>query len=182
MVLFLNGFLWNITCKLYRIVMPYFYGVVWHSVIDRLGNPPRCHYIQKTTTIRYGLWAGRIIGPYFFKNDADQNVTLNGTHYYRATDNGLFAAICCFGEVDFTFRNRLGHAILHLGTIFFRSHIKSRVYMTMPITVEELEVGIVERIPLETLERVMENWKFRLDHVSQIRPKFKEIWFKNNCE
>lgn len=33
------------------------------------------------TTVWCGLWAGGIIGPYFFKNEAGQNVTVNGARY-----------------------------------------------------------------------------------------------------
>lgn len=37
-------------------------------------------YPEKTT-VWCGLWAGGIIGPYFFKNDAGENVTVNGDRY-----------------------------------------------------------------------------------------------------
>ena len=32
-------------------------------------------------TVWCGLWAGGIIGPYFCKNDAGENVTVNGDRY-----------------------------------------------------------------------------------------------------
>ncbi|GFU61085.1 uncharacterized protein TNCV_4437131 [Trichonephila clavipes] len=32
-------------------------------------------------TVWCALWAGGIIGPYFFKNDEGQNVTVNGDRY-----------------------------------------------------------------------------------------------------
>ncbi|GFY03717.1 putative DD41D transposase [Trichonephila clavipes] len=38
-------------------------------------------YIQKKLTVWCALWAGGIIGPYFFKNDEDHNVTVNGDRY-----------------------------------------------------------------------------------------------------
>ena len=42
------------------------------------------------TTVWCGLWAGRIIGPHFFKNEANQNVIVNGNCYRTMlTDNGL---------------------------------------------------------------------------------------------
>ena len=41
-------------------------------------------------TIWCGLWAGGIIGPYFFKNDDGRKVTVNGARY-RAMISGFFA-------------------------------------------------------------------------------------------
>ncbi|GFY28685.1 uncharacterized protein TNCV_3440521 [Trichonephila clavipes] len=40
-------------------------------------------------TVWYALWAGGIIGPYFFKNDEGHNVTVNGDRY-RATITNFF--------------------------------------------------------------------------------------------
>ncbi|GFX15270.1 transposable element Tcb2 transposase [Trichonephila clavipes] len=40
-------------------------------------------------TVWCALWAGGIIGPYFFKNDEDHNVTVNGDRY-RATMTNFF--------------------------------------------------------------------------------------------
>ena len=34
-----------------------------------------------------GLWAGGIIGPYFFKNDDGRNVTVNGARYCAMISN-----------------------------------------------------------------------------------------------
>ncbi|GFX45765.1 DDE_3 domain-containing protein [Trichonephila clavipes] len=38
-------------------------------------------------TVWYALWAGRIIGPYFFKNDEGHNVTVNGDRYRAMITN-----------------------------------------------------------------------------------------------
>ncbi|GFW08484.1 DUF4817 domain-containing protein [Trichonephila clavipes] len=38
-------------------------------------------------TVRCALWAGRIIGPYFFKNDEGHNVTVNGDRYRAMITN-----------------------------------------------------------------------------------------------
>ncbi|GFW69934.1 putative transposase [Trichonephila clavipes] len=40
-------------------------------------------------TVWYALWAGGIIGPYFFKNDEGHNVTVNGV-WYRAMITNFF--------------------------------------------------------------------------------------------
>ncbi|GFW87689.1 putative DD41D transposase [Trichonephila clavipes] len=36
---------------------------------------------REKLTVWCALWAGGIIGPYFFKNDEDHNVTVNGDRY-----------------------------------------------------------------------------------------------------
>ena len=40
-------------------------------------------------TVWCGLWAGGIIGPYFFKDDAIRNVTVNGERYREMISNFL---------------------------------------------------------------------------------------------
>ena len=45
------------------------------------------------TTVWCGLWAGGIIGPYFFKNDAGANVTVNGDRYRSMITDNLMPAI-----------------------------------------------------------------------------------------
>ncbi|GFX82202.1 putative DD41D transposase [Trichonephila clavipes] len=40
-------------------------------------------------TVWCALWAGRIIGPYFFKNDEGHNVTVNGDRYRAMITNFL---------------------------------------------------------------------------------------------
>ncbi|GFY03686.1 transposable element Tc3 transposase [Trichonephila clavipes] len=40
-------------------------------------------------TVWYALWAGRIIGPYFFKNDEGHNVTVNGDWYRDMISNSF---------------------------------------------------------------------------------------------
>ncbi|GFW89250.1 transposable element Tc3 transposase [Trichonephila clavipes] len=44
-------------------------------------------YIQKKLTVWCDLWAGVIIGPYFFKNDEGHNVTDNGDRYRAMITN-----------------------------------------------------------------------------------------------
>ncbi|GFX63128.1 hypothetical protein TNCV_5084401 [Trichonephila clavipes] len=41
-------------------------------------------------TVWCALWAGGIIGPYFFKNDEGHNVTVNGDRRYRAMITNCF--------------------------------------------------------------------------------------------
>ncbi|GFX04872.1 uncharacterized protein TNCV_2248551 [Trichonephila clavipes] len=42
---------------------------------------------KKKLTVWCDLWAGRIIGPYFFKNDEGHNVTVNGDRYRAMITN-----------------------------------------------------------------------------------------------
>ncbi|GFX65432.1 uncharacterized protein TNCV_399831 [Trichonephila clavipes] len=44
---------------------------------------------KKKLTVWGALWAGGIIGPYFFKNDEGHNVTVNGD-WYRAMITNFF--------------------------------------------------------------------------------------------
>ncbi|GFX18135.1 uncharacterized protein TNCV_1578141 [Trichonephila clavipes] len=44
-------------------------------------------YIKKKLTVWCALWAGGIIGPYFFKNDEGHNVTVNGDRYRAMITN-----------------------------------------------------------------------------------------------
>ncbi|GFU41623.1 putative transposable element [Trichonephila clavipes] len=44
-------------------------------------------YIQKKLTVWCALWAGGIIGPYFFKNDEGHKVTINGDRYRAMITN-----------------------------------------------------------------------------------------------
>ncbi|XP_075150474.1 uncharacterized protein LOC142224574 [Haematobia irritans] len=41
-------------------------------------------------TVWCGLWAGDIIGPYFFQNEAGQTVTVNGVRYREMITNFLW--------------------------------------------------------------------------------------------
>jgi len=67
---------------------------------------------------------------------------------------------------------------------FLWDYVKSKVYMDKPAMIEALEANItrvIGQIPLEMLERVIENWNFRMDHVIMNRSygqHLKEIIFK----
>lgn len=53
---------------------------------------------------------------------------------------------------------------------FLWSYVKSKVYMDNPATIEALEANIIRvirQIPIEMLERVIENWTFRMDHLKR---------------
>jgi len=94
-------------------------------------------------------------------------------------------------------RERFGEQFIsHLGSVnwpprscditvldfFLWGYVKSKVYMDKPATIEALEANItrvIDQIPLEMLERVIENWNFRMDHVNRSYGQhLKEIIFK----
>ncbi|GFV74139.1 uncharacterized protein TNCV_4510451 [Trichonephila clavipes] len=54
------------------------------TVIDE-SEPPQGK--REKLTVWCALWAGGIIGPYFFKNDEGHNVTVNGDRYRAMTTN-----------------------------------------------------------------------------------------------
>ncbi|GFV71310.1 putative DD41D transposase [Trichonephila clavipes] len=165
-------------------------------------------------TVWYALWAGGIIGPYFFKNDEDHNVTVNGDRY-RAMITTFFipefnnhdvqellfqqdGATCrtARATIDLlkdTFGDRL---ISRFGPMnwpprscdltplnyFLWGYVKSLVYSDKPQTLDHFEDNIrrvIADIPPQMLEKVIENWKSRLDYIRASRGShMPEIIFK----
>lgn len=166
------------------------------------------------TTVWCGLWAGGIIGPYFFKNEEGRNVTVNGARYRAMITDYLLPEIEARNLNDIWFQQdgatchtaRATMALLRehfdeqlisrFGPVnwpprscditpldyFLWGYVKSRVYMNKPNTIEELEANItrvIREIPVEMLERVIENWNLRLDHLNRSQGQhLKEIIFK----
>ncbi|GFX16304.1 uncharacterized protein TNCV_4705561 [Trichonephila clavipes] len=54
---------------------------------DKLPQQLLDNVVQKKLTVWCALWAGGIIGPYFFKNDEGHNVTVNGDRYRAMITN-----------------------------------------------------------------------------------------------
>jgi len=52
---------------------------IWGAENPRVIHGKLLH-VQRAT-VWCGFWAGRVIGPYFFKNEARNSVTVNGVHY-----------------------------------------------------------------------------------------------------
>lgn len=162
------------------------------------------------TTVWCGLWAGGIIGPYFFKNEAGQNVTVNGARYRAMITDYLLPEIEVRNLNDVWFQQdgatchtaRETMALLReqlisrFGPInwpprscditpldfFLWGYVKSKVYIAKPTTIVELEANIthiIGQIPVEMLGRVIENWKFRIDHINRSYGQhLKDIIFK----
>ncbi|GFV19423.1 transposable element Tc3 transposase [Trichonephila clavipes] len=143
-------------------------------------------------TVWCALWAGGIIGPYFFKNDEGHNVTVNGAvvptrratcHTARATidllkDTFGDRLISRFGPVNWPPRS----CDLTPLDYFLWGYVKSLVYADKPQTLDHLEDNIrrvIADIRPQMLEKVIENWTSRLDYIRASRGSpMPEIIFK----
>ncbi|GFU62439.1 DUF4817 domain-containing protein [Trichonephila clavipes] len=134
------------------------------------------------------LWAGGIIGPYFFKNDEGHNelwFQQDGAtcHTARATIDFLKDTfgdhlISCFRPVNWPPRS----CDLTQLDYFMWSYVRSLVYADKPQTRDNLEDNIrrvIADIRPQMLEKVIENWMSRLDYIRASRGShMPEIIFK----
>ncbi|GFX29583.1 putative LOC100569746 [Trichonephila clavipes] len=142
-------------------------------------------------TVWCALWAGGIIGPYFFKNDEGHNVTVNGAVVPTRRCNMSHSS--CHNRLKDTFGDRL---ISRFGPVnwpprscdltpldyFLWGYVKSLVYADKPQTLDHLENNIrrvIADIRPQMLEKVIENWMSRLDYIRVSRGSpMPEIIFK----
>ncbi|GFU02759.1 DUF4817 domain-containing protein [Trichonephila clavipes] len=139
-------------------------------------------------TVWCTLWAGGIIGPYFFKNDEGHNelwFQQDGAtcHTARSTidllrDTFGDRLISRFGPVNLPPRS----CDLTPLDYFLWGYVKSLVYADKPQTLDHLEDNIhcvMADIRPQILEKVIENWKSRLDYIRASRGShMPEIIFK----
>ncbi|GFU75719.1 DUF4817 domain-containing protein [Trichonephila clavipes] len=129
-------------------------------------------------TVWCALWAGGIIGPYFFKNDEGHNelwFQQDGAtcHSARATidllkDTFDDRLISRFGPVNWPPRS----CDLTPLDYFLWGYVKSLVYADKPQTLDHLEDNIrrvIADIRPQMLEKVIENWTSRLDYIRASR-------------
>ncbi|GFW46362.1 putative DD41D transposase [Trichonephila clavipes] len=139
----------------------------------------------ETLTIWCALWAGGIIGPYFFKNDEGHNFQQDGAtcHTARATidllkDTFGDRLISRFGPVNWPTRS----CDLTALDYFLWGYGKSLVYADKPQTLDHLEDNIrrvIADIRPQMLKKVIENWTSRLDYIRASRGSpMPEIIFK----
>ncbi|GFY07170.1 DUF4817 domain-containing protein [Trichonephila clavipes] len=125
-------------------------------------------------TVWCALWAGGIIGPYFFKNDEGHNVTVNGDRY-RAMITNFFIPELNNHDVQESWD-------LTPLDYFLWGYVKSLVYADKPQTLDHLEDNIrrvIADIRPQMLEKVIENWTSRLDYIRASRGSpMPEIIFK----
>ncbi|GFW38299.1 uncharacterized protein TNCV_1331521 [Trichonephila clavipes] len=61
---------------------------IWDKLEQRVGHPTSLSEPEtRKLTFWCALWAGGIIGPYFFKSDEGHNVTVNGDRYIAMITN-----------------------------------------------------------------------------------------------
>ncbi|GFW97418.1 uncharacterized protein TNCV_4990951 [Trichonephila clavipes] len=175
----LNGYVNKQNCRIWREANPQVYG-------ETPLHPEKL-------TVWCALWAGGIIGPYFFKNDEGHNVTVNGAvvptrrgatcHTARATidllkDTFGDRLISRFGPVNWPPRS----CDLTPLDYFLWGYVKSLVYADKPQTLDHLEDNIrrvIADIRPQMLEKVIENWTSRLDYIRASRGSpMPEIIFK----
>ncbi|GFT12454.1 transposable element Tc3 transposase [Trichonephila clavipes] len=139
-------------------------------------------------TVWCALWAGGIIGPYFFKIDESHNelwFQQDGAtcHTARATidllkDTFGDRLISRFGPVNWPSRS----CDLTPLDYFLWGYIKSLVYADKPQTLDHLEDNIrrvIADIQPQMLEKVIENWTSTLDYIRASRGNhMQEIIFK----
>ncbi|GFW74564.1 DUF5641 domain-containing protein [Trichonephila clavipes] len=132
-------------------------------------------------TVWCALWAGGIIGPYFFKNDEGHNVTVNGDRYRAMITNFFIPELNNHDVQELWFqqdRRNMSHSSFHNRLI--ERH--SLVYADKPQTLDHLEDNIrrvIADIRPQMLEKVIENWTSRLDYIRASRDShIPEIIFK----
>lgn len=195
----LNGFVSKQNCRIWSEEQP-------EAIQELPMHPEKC-------TVWCGLHAGGIIGPYFFKDDQNRNVTVNGARY-RAMISDFLPEMEELGLVDMWFqqdgatchtsresmdilRNEFGEQFISRNgpvnwpprscdltplDYFLWGYVKSLVYADKPTTIPALEDNItrvIREIPAEMLEKVTQNWTFRMDHLKRSRGQhLNEIIFK----
>ncbi|GFW34471.1 uncharacterized protein TNCV_500891 [Trichonephila clavipes] len=139
-------------------------------------------------TVWCALWAGGIIGPYFFKNDEGHNEL-----WFQQDGATCHTARATIGLLKDTFGDRL---ISRFGPVnwpprscdltpldyFLWGYVKSLVYADKPQTLDHLEDNIrrvIADIRPQMLEKVIENWTSRLGYIRASRGShMPEIIFK----
>ncbi|GFX55290.1 putative DD41D transposase [Trichonephila clavipes] len=160
----LNGYVNKQNCRIWSEVNPQVY-------VETPLHPEKL-------TVWCALWAGGIIGPYFFKNDEGHNelwFQQDGAtcHTARATidllkDTFGDRLISRFGPVNWPPRS----CDLTPLDYFLWGYVKSLVYADKPQTLDHLEDNIrrvIADIRPQMLEKVIENWTSRLDYIRASR-------------
>ena len=197
----LNGYVNKQNCRIWAKEQP---EVIQETPL----HPEKC-------TVWCGLWAGGIIGPYFFKNEAGLRVTVNGIRYRAMINEFLLPKIHDIGVDDLWFQQDGATCHTARETIdllnehfneqvisrngpvnwpprscdltpldyFLWGYVKSKVYTDKPQSIDALEANItrvINGIPADMLERVLQNWTRRMDQVRvSYGQHLKEILFKH---
>lgn len=196
----LNGYVNKQNCRIWCDEQP-------RAILELPMHPEK-------TTVWCGLWAGGIIGPFFFKDDNGRHVTVNGQRYRsmitdfflpKMRDNDLVdmwfqqdGATCHTArETMDLLKDEFGEQLIsRFGPVswpprscditpldyFLWGYVKSLVYQDKPASIGALEDNIsrvIGEIPLDMLEKVVQNWTFRVDHLKRSRGQhLHEVIFK----
>ncbi|GFU69137.1 transposable element Tc3 transposase [Trichonephila clavipes] len=160
----LNGYVNKQNCRIWSEANP-------HVYVETPLHPEKL-------TVWCALWAGGIIGPYFFKNDEGHNELwfhqdCATCHTARATidllkDTFVDRLISRFGPVNWPPRS----CNLTPLDYFLWGYVKSLVYADKPQTSDHLEDNIrrvIADIRAQMLEKVIESWTSRLDYIRASR-------------
>ncbi|GFX12908.1 putative transposase [Trichonephila clavipes] len=170
----LNGYVNKQNCRIWSEANPQMY-------VETPLHPEKL-------TVRCALWAGGIIGLYFFENDEGHNELwfqqdCATCHTARATidllkDTFGDRLISRFEPVNWLSRS----CDLTPLDYFLWGYVKSLVYADKPQTLDHLEDNIrrvIADIRPQMLEKVIENWTSRLDYIRASRGSdMPEIIFK----
>ncbi|GFX35871.1 DUF4817 domain-containing protein [Trichonephila clavipes] len=160
----LNGYVNNQNCCIWSEANPQVY-------VETPLHP-------ENLTVWCALWAGGIIGPYFFKNDEGHNEL-----WFQQDGATCHTARATIDLLKDTFDDRL---ISRFGPVnwpprfwdltpldyFLWGYVKSLVYADKPQTLDHLEDNIrrvIADIRPQMLEKVIENWTSRLDYTRASR-------------
>ncbi|GFV35579.1 DUF4817 domain-containing protein [Trichonephila clavipes] len=139
-------------------------------------------------TVWCTLWAGGIIGPYFFKSDEGHNEL-----WFQQDGTTCHTARATIDLLKDTFGDRLISRFVPVNwpprscdltqlDYFLWGYVKSLVYADKPQTLDHLEDNIrrvIADIRPQMLEKTSENWTSRLDYIRASRGSpMPEIIFK----
>ncbi|GFW52175.1 putative DD41D transposase [Trichonephila clavipes] len=157
----LNGYVNKQNCRIWNEANPQVY-------VETPLHPEKL-------TVWCALWAGGIIGPYFFKNDESHNVTVHGDRYRAMITNFFIPELNNHDVQELWFQQAsehhdcsMSHSLCH--NRFIERH--SLVYADKPQTLDHLEDNIrrvIADIRRQMLEKFIENWTSRLDYIRASR-------------
>ncbi|GFU96648.1 uncharacterized protein TNCV_4777321 [Trichonephila clavipes] len=164
----LNGYVNKQSCRIWSEVNPQVY-------VETPLHPEKL-------TVWCALWAGGIIGPYFFKNDEGHNITVNGDRYRAMITNFFIPELNNHDVQELPVNWPPRSCDLTPLDYFLWDYVKSLVYADKPQTLDHLEDNIrrvIADIRPQMLEKVIENWTSRLDYIRASRgSSMPEIIFK----
>ncbi|GFY17749.1 putative transposable element [Trichonephila clavipes] len=164
----LNGYINKQNCRIWSEANPQVY-------VETPLHPEKL-------TIWCALWAGGIIGPYFFKDDEGHNVTVNGDRYRTMITNFFIPELNNHDVQELPVNWSPRSCDLTPLDYFLWGYVKSLVYADKPQTLVPLEdniLRVITDIPPQMLEKVIENWTSRLDYIRASRGShIPEIIFK----